>query len=265
MPGFNWCQVLVIGRKGPPTLAHLRWWSNRGGYKSSKREQEKQILHSLDTLWGKQVRHIWDRGFADNPWLTLAFTHAARFVLRWPKNYRLMDAEGRTRKPGEISKGKRSWEYRHLWDARKRCLRKVGIIAFPVSDPIHQQPLWLVPWYLLTTQPIRCPEDAWQIVHAYVRRWQVEMAIRFSKSEIAFESPRLIHWQHRKKITLDCHPCLCFSLIPPVTSARYPALLDLAYFLPSYRKAEPGYSSSALSSASRYFLVLVFSSPSLSL
>lgn len=225
VPGFNWCQVLVIGRKGPATLAHLRWWTTRGDHKSSKREQEKQVLRTIDTLWGKQVLHIWDRGFAGNPWLTLAFTHAARFVMRWPKNYRLIDQEGRTRKPGDISKGKRSWEYRQIWDARKRCHRKVGIIAFPISDPVHQQPLWLVvarrkqqsPWYLLTTQPILCPEDAWQIVHAYARRWQVEMAIRFSKSELAFESPRLIDWQLRKKLLLIATLAYAFliSLLAP--------------------------------------------------
>jgi len=226
VPGFNWCQILVIGRKGPPTLAHLRWWTTRGEHKSSQREQEKQVLRTVDALWGKQVLHIWDRGFAGNPWLTLAFTHAVRFVLRWPKNYRLLDLEGRERKPGEISKGKRSWEHRMLWDARRRCERKVGVIAFPVADPTHQQPLWLVvarrknqsPWYLLTTQPIHCSEDAWQIVHAYARRWQVEMAIRFSKSELAFESPRLMAWQHRKKLLLIATLVYAFllSLLAPI-------------------------------------------------
>jgi hypothetical protein len=226
VPGFNWCQILVIGRKGPPTLAHLRWWTTRGEHKSSKREQEKQVLRMVDALWGQQVLHIWDRGFAGNPWLTLAFTHAVRFVLRWPKNYRLLDPDGRERKPGEISKGKRSWEHRMLWDARRRCERKVGVIAFPVADPTHQQPLWLVvarrknqsPWYLLTTQPIHGPEDAWQIVHAYARRWQVEMAIRFSKSDLAFESPRLMAWQHRKKLLLIATLVYAFllSLLAPI-------------------------------------------------
>lgn len=52
--------------------------------------------------------HIFDRGFAGNPWLTPLFVHAVRFVIRWPKNYKLIDEQGRLRKPGEISKGKRS-------------------------------------------------------------------------------------------------------------------------------------------------------------
>ena len=97
-----------------------------------------------------------------------------------------------------------------LWDARRRCHRKIGVIAFPIRYTVHRQPLWLVvarrkhqsPWYLFTNQPIRCPDDAWNIVHAYTSHWQIEMTIRFSKSELAFESPRLVRWQHRKKLLL---------------------------------------------------------------
>ena len=225
VPGFNWLQVLVIGRKGPPTLAHLRWRTTRGEHKSAKRKVESRLLKRIDRLWGKELLHIWDRGFAGNPWLTIAFLHAARFVMRWPKQYQLLDEQGRLRKPGEISKGKRSWEHRMLWDARRRCERKVGIIAFPVADAVHQQGLWLVvarrkgqtPWYLLTTEPIRGAQDAWNIVHAYARRWQVEMSIRFSKAELAFESPRLADWQRRKKLLLIATLVYAFllSLLAP--------------------------------------------------
>ena len=44
--------------------------------------------------------------------------------------------------------------------------------------------LWLVvsrpgqgrkPWYLLTNEPLDTTDDAWRVVLAYVRRWQVEM------------------------------------------------------------------------------------------
>ena len=225
VPGFNWLQILVIGRKGAPTLAHFCWWTTRGEHKSSKREKEVRVLQKIDALWGKEVLHIWDRGFAGNPWLTVAFVHAARFIMRWPKNFKLLDQNENLRKPGEISKGKRSWEYRMLWDARRRCERKVGIIAFQVFDSMYHQPLWLVvarrknqsPWYLLTTQPIRCPDDAWNIVHAYARRWQVEMTIRYNKSELAFESPRLVNWQLRKKLLLIATLAYAFllSLLDP--------------------------------------------------
>ena len=220
VPGFNWLQILVIGRKGPPTLAHFAWWTTRGEHKTSKRELEKYVFRKINWLWGQNLLHIWDRGFAGTPWLTIAFSYASRFIMRWPKNYKLLDQHGRSRKPGEISKGKRSWEHRLLWDARRRCKRKVGVIAFPVFDCEHQHPLWLViarrkhqpPWYLLTTKTIRSAQDAWLIVQAYARRWQVEMSIRYSKTELAFESPRLTAWQQRKKLLLIATLCYAFLL-----------------------------------------------------
>lgn len=208
VPGFHWLKILVTGWKGKPTLAHMRWWTTRGEQKSQKRTEEVAVLTEIDRLWGKEVLHIWDRGFAGNPWLTQVFVQGARFVLRWPKKYQLLDEQGQLRKPGEISKGKRSWEHRLLWDARRRCERQTGVIAFAISDPTHHQPLWLViarrkgqsPWYLLTSEPAYSPALAWQIVLAYARRWQVEMAIRYNKCELAFESPRLFQWQPRQKL-----------------------------------------------------------------
>lgn len=200
VPGFHWLQVLVLGMKGPPRLATMRWWTTRGEEATKRRTVEQEMLAKITARWGTDVLHVWDRGFAGQPWLNLAFVHAVRFVMRWPKNYKLVDEQGRTRKPWEISRGKRSWDHRYLWDARRRCQRKVGVVAFPVFDRHHQRPLWLViarrgqgqtPWYLVTSQPVWKPEQAWQIVLAYARRWQVEMALRFHKSELAFESPRV--------------------------------------------------------------------------
>jgi hypothetical protein len=39
------------------------------------------------------------------------------------------------------------------------------------------------------------PKDAWRIVLAYARRWNVEMSLRFDKCEPAFESSRLRRWE----------------------------------------------------------------------
>ncbi len=225
VPGFHWLKILILGQKGAPRLAHLGWWTTRGEQASQKRTEESLVLTHIDEVWGKEVLHVWDRGFAGNPWLTQAFLHGARFVLRWPKNYQLLDDQGQLRKPGEISKGKRSWEQRLLWDARRRCQRQTGIIAFPVLDPTHHQPLWLViarrkgqsPWYLLTSEPAHSPQLAWQIVCAYARRWQVEMTLRYNKSELAFESPRLFQWTSRHKLFLIAALAYAFllSLLSP--------------------------------------------------
>jgi hypothetical protein len=40
VPGFHWLKVIVIGHKGSPILAHMRWWTTRGAESSQKREEE---------------------------------------------------------------------------------------------------------------------------------------------------------------------------------------------------------------------------------
>jgi hypothetical protein len=42
--------------------------------------------------------------------------------------------------------------------------------------------------------------DAWRVVFAYARRWQIEMSFRYGKSELSMESPRLWRWENRLKL-----------------------------------------------------------------
>lgn len=225
VPGYHWLQVLVTGMEGPITLANMQWWTTRGEAATDKRSVEAVILRETSQRWGQQVLHIWDRGFAGAPWLCMSYVHAIRFVMRWPKHYHLLDELEQECKAWQVTRGKRSWEHRMLWDARRRCYRKTGILAVPVFDKTYHQPLWLVvarpgqgrePWYLLTNEPIRSPQDAWQIVLAYARRWSVETSIRFDKCELAFESPRLQHWETQKRILLIATLAYAFllSLLP---------------------------------------------------
>jgi hypothetical protein len=209
VPGYHWLQMLVLGMEGSPVVAHMGWWTSRGRLAQDKRSVEREILAEAADRWGAQVLHVWDRGFAGGPWLTLAQIHAVRFVLRWPKSYQLLDENETLRKAWEITRGKRSWDHRQIWDARRRCYRKVGVVAVPVFDREHFQPLWLVvarpgqgrePWYLLTNEPAHTPELAWRVILAYARRWQVEMSIRFDKCELAFESPRLHKWETQMRL-----------------------------------------------------------------
>lgn len=210
VPGWNWLQVLVTGRKGAPTLAHIRFWTTRGEASTTKREEEHQVLRDLAKRWGKTVIHIWDRGFAGAPWLGLVILYPVRFIVRWQKNYKLIAPDGRHLKTWECTRAKRSLDHRLIYDARRRCERKTGILFVPVRVPdFPQLPLTLivsrpgkgrVPWYLLTNEPISSVEDAWRMVLAYNRRWQVEVSIRYSKSELAFESLRLRLWSRCLKL-----------------------------------------------------------------
>lgn len=146
-----------------------------------------------------------------SPWLGECIGRHVRFILRWHKKYQLRDTEGNKRPVGRISGRRRSWGERQVWDARRRQWFQAGVVAIPVTHPDYAQPLWLVvcrpgkgrpPWYLLTTEEISSEEDAWKIVFAYARRWQIEMTWRFSKSELACESPRLRQWETRLKLLL---------------------------------------------------------------
>lgn len=211
VPGYNWLQVLVAGMEGSPVVAHMQWWTTRGEQATQKRSVEAEILRQTANQWGSQVLHIWDRGFAGSPWLSLAYVHTVRFVMRWPKRYGLLDELGQEHPAWQCTRGKRSWEHRLLWDARRRCYRKTGILAVPVCDKTYLQPLWLVvarrgggqePWYLLTNEPIHNSQDAWNVVLAYARRWQIELSIRFDKCELAFESPRLRSWESQRRLLL---------------------------------------------------------------
>lgn len=226
VPGMNWVGLLVIGLRGAPEVAAMRWWSTRGKGASDKRREEEKLLVACAQRWGRQVLHVWDRGFAGSPWLSVALAHSARFVVRWQKHYMLLDAQGNKRKAWIICRGKRSWGHQYIWDARRRCRRKIGIYATPVFHPDYPNvPLWLVvsrqgkgraPWYLLTNQPVTTQRQAWHFIRSYARRWQIEMAWRYNKSDLAMESPRLWRWDNRLKLLLIATTVYAFllSLLP---------------------------------------------------
>jgi hypothetical protein len=96
------------------------------------------------------------------------------------------------------------------------------VLAALVAHPQEpNQALWLVcarpgdgqePWYLLTSEPVQSADDAWTLVLAYARRWQIEMAFRLGKSELAMESPRLWTWERREKLLLVVTLAYAFML-----------------------------------------------------
>src|SRR5438876_259188 len=50
------------------------------------------------------------------------------------------------------------------------------------------------------------------VASGYVRRWQIEQTWRYDKSELAFQSPRLWHWQEREKLLLMATLAYAFLL-----------------------------------------------------
>ena len=76
--------------------------------------------------------------------------------------------------------------------------------------------LLAVKMYLPTSEPVHTPEQACNIVFTYGRRWQIEMSLRFTKSEMAFGPPHLLAWQARLKFLLIASLAYAFllSLLP---------------------------------------------------
>jgi hypothetical protein len=106
VPGMQWLAVLLIGRlgkPGPPLLAAQRWWTNRGPRASFKRDEEGKLLVELAASWGRAVIHVFDQGFASAFWLGLLLAYSLRFVLRWRKDYHLLDAAGNRRLTWKIA------------------------------------------------------------------------------------------------------------------------------------------------------------------
>jgi hypothetical protein len=226
VPGFHWLQMIVVGLKAAPRLAHLHWWTSRGERASDKRSEEASVLRRVAQAWGRWVAHVFDQGYAGTPWVSLLLSYRLHFVLRWKKGYKLVGRDGQARLVGHMLHARRAMDHKEIWDAPRRCWRTVGILFLPVRLPDDPRWLWLVvsrpgpgrkPWYLLTDLNITNAVDAWHIIFIYARRWQVEMTLRFEKSELAFESPRLHDWEVRCKILLIAtlvHAFLILLLAP---------------------------------------------------
>jgi hypothetical protein len=195
VPGLHWLAVILVGRDrqpDPPTLATMRWWTSRGLRASFKRDEHTKLLLQGAAHWGQQVLHVFDQGFASSFWLGLLFAFHLRLVLRWKQDDQLVDAQGNRRAAWKIARGKPGWQERTVWDCRRHQWGQASILAMPVRHPDHpEQRVGLViarrkgglPWYLLTNEPITNAQDAWAVLFAYARRWQIEFTWRENKSE----------------------------------------------------------------------------------
>lgn len=212
VPGLHGIGLLLAGRsdqQGPAMLAALRWWTSRGPLASYEKDENCKLLRLATQRWGHPLIHVFDRGYCGSPWLGALRGFQARFILRWKTNYHLVDAQGVKQAAWKIARGKRGLAPRTLFDAVHRRNVEGSVLFFPVTHPdFPDWPLTLVvgrrkggkPWYLLTNEVVTTAEDAWKVVLAYARRWQIEMAFRNLKSEMAIQSLRVYDWEPRLKL-----------------------------------------------------------------
>jgi hypothetical protein len=183
-------------------------------------------------------------------WWTTRGEHdeGGRFVMRWPARYHIWDLLGEKKPAWQWTRGKRTRHWKPLFDSHGGRWHRTGVVWLPVRHPAYPGPLWLVvsrrgtgkkPWYLLTNEYVDSPEHTWDMVLAHARRWQIEMAWRFLKHELATESPRLWKWENRQKLLLMVSLVYAFLLSLLNTGAEGSARRATAPLLPPNGEAEP--------------------------
>lgn len=229
--GYEWTACVVVGKKGKPSLAMMDFWSRKGPEATTARKEEERMLAQVARKWGKNVLHLFDRGYAGGPWLEVMWRYQVHFLIRWKKGHHFFDEKGEEKSLSQIGKLKRSWGYRMIWDERKKEERKTGIVAVRVRHASYAGDLWVVivrrggePWYLLTNQCIETEEQAWECYKAYCRRWQVETVFRYEKSELAIETIRV--WKREKRNKLFHMVSLVHAFLLHLLDGKYQELVE---------------------------------------
>lgn len=213
VPGFEWTSVVLTTLQSAPSLVCMRWWTTRGKYISDRKSQFLQLFKHLSRTLTHRVIHVLDRWYADTSILTRIISENQYFIVRWVKTYNLKDVHGLTQKTQLHARSHKDQLVQVIWDAPRKQYRRVAIsyqIVFLPKHPDHALTLVVCrdskhkqePMYLLTNCPVVTKTQAWNILFCYMRRWTIEQTFRFTKSELAMESPRLWKWENRLKLLI---------------------------------------------------------------
>jgi hypothetical protein len=205
--GMHWTGVLIAGMEGIPKVALMSWWTTRGDYATKTRIQEEEMMRKCIKKWGDILLHVFDRGYASGPWIYFLQSLRVKFVIRWIKKHKFFDGNGNEKKLWEIGRSKRYLSHKQIYDTNTGVKIPCDIWWAPVRHASYAYQLFVVKvrvkkkiWYLITNEQIKTEEQAWSIVFAYKRRWQIETSFRYGKCELAMESPRLWTWENRLKL-----------------------------------------------------------------
>jgi hypothetical protein len=130
--------------RGKPTLVDMKFWSRKGANASTQKGEEEQFLKKMAVKWEKAVIHIFDRGYDSGPWMSIMGKYELLFVIRWKKENHFFDENGEKKSLGEITKNKRSKEFREIWDEKKKKKVKTAIIMMPVEHEAYVGKLYVV-------------------------------------------------------------------------------------------------------------------------
>ncbi len=205
--GMQWTGALITGVEGMIKVALMSWWTTKGEYATNLREHEEAMLRKCVRQWGDILLHIFDRGYASGPWIQVLQSLRVKFVIRWKKGHCFFNANGEEKKLWQIGQGKKYLAHKQIHDVHTGEKMPCDIWWAPVWHAAYTYQLYVVKvrvkkkiWYLITNEPIRTENQAWEIVFAYRRRWQIETSFRYGKCELAMESPRLWSFENRLKL-----------------------------------------------------------------
>jgi transposase len=216
VPGYEWSAVLLGGLNLVPMVAKMQWWTTKGLHKECRSNIFYRMLKSFSNEFGQLLTHVLDRGYASEDTLEKMFRFKQKFIVRWKGLHKLMDGEGAIKNTWRIVKGKKGLDKREVWDKERKQKVKIEIYYEQVKHPelVEEYPdnqLFVVvirnktirhqePMYLLTNENIDTIGMAWEMFFSYIRRWDVEQAFRFNKSELGIQSIRLWKWENRQKM-----------------------------------------------------------------
>jgi hypothetical protein len=215
--GMQWSAALIAGMGGLPQLAVTSWWTTKGVFATKLRDAEEELLRITVRKWGPLLVHVFDRGYASGYWLQVLRKYRARFVIRWVKNHLFLLTSGGEKKLWQIGQGKRYLAHKEIRDPMTGEKMPCDLWWTEVRHPSSEEPLYLVRarvkkgiMYLITNDPVRTEEQAWEVFFTYRRRWQIELCFRYNTCELALECPRLWSLEARLKLR---GPGLCWSML----------------------------------------------------
>ena len=190
--------------------------------------------------WGDILLHIFDRGYGSGPWIQALQILKVKFVIRWKKGHFFFNEKGEKKKLWQVGQGKKYLAHKEIHDIYTGEKMPCDIWWAPVWHEAYSYQLYLIKvrvkkkvGYLITNERIRTQEQAWEIVFAYRRRWQIELSFRYGKCELGMESPRL--WSFENRLKLLSIVTLVYAFLLHLLDPMYNRLISLALRIKCHR------------------------------
>jgi len=211
VPGFKWTGILLSSLGGIPSVCQMSWWTTRGKHKEHGTNIIYRLLKKIHLNIGRLGLHVLDRGYANAQMVEWMIHFKQDFLIRWKQNHLLIHEEKGKKKTHLLSRSFKGKKNKLVWDKERKQQKRVTITWVPVKHPdFTDNQLYLIiirdkhnhvsPMYLLTNLNITNAKMAWEMLHSYMHRWNIEQTFRFCKSELGIESPRLWFWENRLKL-----------------------------------------------------------------